>query len=443
MSVRAGERAALMILETMDTDQAYLGQAFSKVLKSNALTGADRSAAVAFAKLVVENKQAVDFALSHFTKLNKCGRTLRNILRLGTARILFGQGEQAQIVHASVELCKAFGKGAQGKFVNAVLRNLVRQREQIPWPDRKKDLIGFFSTKYSWPKFAVEQAILLLGEEQAERFLSCRLPQPVTIRINPQQFTQSETPEEFFNRLGIKAKKQAADDRAYALENVEDVPAMDAYQQGMFSLQGLASMIAARQAICKEGIILDVCAAPGGKTCYLAEACPQANIYAFDLHPHRVALLQAQAKRLGLNNIKSSQHDATQPLMEFENKADCVLVDAPCTGLGTACHRPDVKWNKKEQDAIELSKVQKKILDNASHTVKIGGKLIYCTCTFTKTENENVVSDFLEHHPEFTLSPVHIPQEMNIKPDSNGMLRLWPHIHHTDGFFICVMERMS
>ena len=140
----------------------------------------DRGTAVAFSKLTVENRQAVDFALMQLTKLNKAGRTVKNILRLGAARILFGNNTEAQAVHASVELCKAFGKGAQGKFVNAVLRNLARQKDQIPWPEEQNDPMGFYSVRYSWPKFAVEQAFSLLGAEQACAFLKYRAPQPTT-----------------------------------------------------------------------------------------------------------------------------------------------------------------------------------------------------------------------------------------------------------------------
>ncbi len=443
MSVRAGERAAVAILEYMDTEQAYMGQALSEVLRRQKLTGTDRAAAVAFSKLAVENRQAVDFALSHVTKLNKAKRTVRNILRLGAARILFGQNTDAQVVHASVELCKAWGKREQAKFVNAVLRNLVRQKDEIPWPEEQSDPIGFYAVRYSWPVFAVKQAFALLGADQACEFLRYRTPQPITVRINPTKVSCEEA-ETMFKAMGMTARSMWADARAYAIEEAEDVPSMDAYRQGKFSLQGLASMVAANQAALPGGIILDVCAAPGGKSCNIAEQCPDAKVYAFDIHPHRVALISAQAERLGLSNIIAAQHDATQSFAGFDGIADCVLVDAPCTGLGTACHRPDVKWNKKQEDAEALTQLQKEILQNASNAVKHGGKLIYCTCTFTKTENEDVVQWFMANNPAFRLAPLILPKDMPQAPEgAKGMLRLWPQIHHTDGFFICAMEKTN
>ena len=250
--------------------------------------------------------------------------------------------------------------------------------------------------------------------------------------------------EAIFKAGGITAKNMWADPRAYALEGAENIPAMEAYRQGKISLQGLASMVAANQAALNGGIILDVCAAPGGKSCNIAEQCPEAKVYAFDLHPHRVALISAQAERLGLPNVIAAQHDATQPFEEFEGIADCVLVDAPCTGLGTACHRPDVKWNKKQEDAAALAKLQRQILQNASRSVKPGGKLIYCTCTFTQTENEDVVGWFLANNAAFHLTPLTLPKNMPGHSDEkSGMLRLWPQIHQTDGFFICAMEKIS
>ena len=157
-----------------------------------------------------------------------------------------------------------------------------------------------------------------MGTEQACAFLKYRAPQPTTVRMQLHRKTTREEIEAIFKADGIIARNMWADPRAYGLEGAEDIPAMEAYRQGKISLQGLASMVAANQAALEEGIILDVCAAPGGKSCNLAEQCPEAKVYAFDLHPHRVALISAQAERLGLSNVIAAQHDATQPFEEFE-----------------------------------------------------------------------------------------------------------------------------
>lgn len=439
MSVRAGEKAALYALEWMDTEKAYLGQALQKALSACKVMGADRATAVAYTKLTVENRQAVEYALSQYTKLNKAGRTVRNILRLGTARLLFGSGTDAQAVNGSVELCKATGKGAQAKYVNAVLRNVAQHKDRIPWPNRAKDPVAYHSVRYSWPSFAVEEAFRLLGEEEAHDFLSYRAPQPVTVRLNPHKTTKEDLMA-YFKAHGVQIRPCEADDRALSLMGAEDITALTAYHEGLFSLQGPASMIAARQAFCARGTILDLCAAPGGKTCNIAEHCPDAKVYAFDIHPHRVSLIQAQARRLGLVNVMPAQHDATQPLAQFAGQADSVLVDAPCSGLGTANHRPDVKNNKTPSDVAALAAMQRTILDRAAEAVKPGGKLIYCTCTYLQAENEDVVSDFLQRHPMFHTIRPDLPTAYE-GAYHKGAVRLWPHRHHTDGFFICTMER--
>ena len=441
MSARTGEKAALSVLETMDTEQAYMGQALAKALHQQQLSGADRSAAVAYAKLVVENLQAVDYALGQYTKLNKAGRTVRNILRLGAARILFGNGADAQAVHGSVELCKAVGKGAQSKFVNAVLRNVSRNKTQIPWPDEKADPLAFYSVRYSWPQFAVAEAFDLLGDG-AKEFVSYTAPQPVVLRANPNKISREDL-SVLFAEQGMQTAPAPADERALSVSNAQDLTGLAAYQDGLFSLQGQASMLAARQAFCKTGLVLDVCAAPGGKSCNIAEQCPGAEVHAFDLHAHRVSLIKAQAKRLGLSNITAAQHDATQPFSQYRNLADRVLVDAPCSGLGTANPRPDVKWNKKAEDVQSLSALQSQILPSAAKAVKPGGKLIYCTCTFTRQENEAVVAGFLQKNRDFRLCVPDLPNAFASAVTQEGFVRLWPQIHHTDGFFICTMEKQS
>lgn len=439
MSARAGEKAALYALEWMDTEKAYLGQALQKALSACEVTGADRAVAVAYTKLTVENRQAVDYALCQYTKLNKAGRTVRNILRLGTARLLFGSGTDAQAVNGSVELCKSAGKGAQTKFVNAVLRKIAQNKQNIPWPKREQDPIAYYSVRYSWPAFAVEEAIRLLGEKEAYDLFSYRTPQPVTVRINPHRTTREEMAT-YFDGHGVHAQLCPADDRALSLTGSEDITSLSAYRKGQFSLQGPASMLAARQAFCARGTILDLCAAPGGKACNIAERCPEAQVYAFDVHAHRVSLIRAQAQRLGLKNVMAAQHDATQPLEEFSGQADCVLVDAPCSGLGTASHRPDVKSNKALGDVAALTEIQRAILHRAAEAVKPGGKLVYCTCTYLRAENEEAVSAFLQQNPEFHRIRPALPAEYQ-GAYHEGAVRLWPHRHHTDGFFICTMER--
>ena len=435
MSAREGERAALMALERITGEGAYFGQALSEALQEMRMEGSGRAAANAYARTAVENLRAIDFALSQVTDLRKCGHVIRNILRLGAGRILFSDAPDAVVVSASVELARSSKKQAQTKYVNAVLRNLSRQKTQIPWP--QDNAVQRLSVRYSWPDMAVEEAIRLLGESGAEAFCSARGNPYVSFRVNAQKGDRDGVMAQLREK-GIVCQPSPYHPygiRAYGVENPVGLPA---FRQGLLSLQGEASLLAARQLSNVQGQILDLCAAPGGKSMAMAEQSPLRTVHAFDVHPHRVALIQAQARRLGLANVQAQVHDATQPLSQWENRADAVLVDVPCSGLGTASHRPDVKCNRTREDIQALAEVQAKILAQAARLVRPGGTLLYCTCTFLSQENARIVRAFLRENSDFVMAPLHLP-DGPVFETQEEMLQLWPHLHGTDAFFLAKM----
>lgn len=437
MSAREGERAALMALERVTGQGAYFGQALSQALQALHVQGPGRAAASAYARTAVENLRAIDFALSQFTDLRKCGHVVRNILRLGAGRMLFSDAPDAVVVNASVELARSSNKRAQAKYVNAVLRNLARSKEEIPWP--QDDPVQRLAIRYSWPDLAVEEALSLLGEAGAEAFCSYRGNPYVSLRVNAQKRDRSSAMA-LLQQSGITCEASPYHPygvRAYGVENPAGLPML---RRGEISLQGEASMLAARQLEGVRGHILDLCAAPGGKSMALAEAPGQRSIHAFDIHPHRVALIQAQIKRLGLAHVEAQVHDATQPLPHWKDRADGVLVDAPCSGLGTALHRPDVKCNRTLEDVAALSRVQAQILAQAGQLVRPGGVLLYCTCTFLRAENAEIVQAFLQAHPTFALAPLTLPDAL-CSQVHNGMLQLWPQVNGTDAFFMAKLVR--
>ncbi len=195
-------------------------------------------------------------------------------------------------------------------------------------------------------------------------------------------------------------------------------------------------MLVSEIAAC-DGLVIDACAAPGGKACAIAENI-KGKVIAADIHPHRVELIRAQAKRLGLLNTECIVNDAAKGFDEYQSLADCVLIDAPCTGFGTYKNRPDIKYKHSPDDIMALSKLQLDILRACSKAVKPGGRLVYSTCTFTKEENEDNVQKFLEENSDFALMPFSA-----LGQAWNGMMRLWPHKNGTDAFFITVMERVK
>ncbi len=439
MSVFSGEWAAFLVLERITAQGAYLNLALTDVFCEVKPDDASRAIATAMVRTTLEHCIAVDFALQTVTDTRRCGRAVKNILRLSAARMLYMNAEDAVVVNAAVELCKKAGKQAQGSYVNGVLRKLSATKQDIHWPSVENDPHIYLSIRYSWPLWAVKQAEKQLGFEGAQQMLAPGEQTFVPVRVNRQK-AEVERIIDLFIAAGGRVERSPLHPFALRVWNIPDMTNLPAYRQGLISLQGEASLLLAEQVPESSRKIMDLCAAPGGKTCAMAEQISCADIFAYDIHPHRVELIQRQLHRLGLGNVRAAVHDATAVMQEHVDSADAVLVDAPCTGLGTARKRPDVKLNREFEDVLSLSKLQKDILEAACAYVKPGGVLVYGTCTFIRQENRDVVEDFLKNHPDFALIPLHLPDSLS-EQGQGGMLQLWPHIHGTDGFFMARMQR--
>lgn len=443
MSARPGEKAALHVLNRVLEEGAYWNLAFSEECKQYSLSGKDRSAAAAYGKLTLEHLYGVDFALSKVTDLKKCKKQVRNILRMAASRLLFTDTPPAICTHAAVELAKSIGKGGQANYINAVLRNLARQKEEMEWPDEKEDAVAALSIRYSWPEFAVQEAIALFGVEEAKAFLAPRMEERIALRNNIRHQSRDQLIQ-CLKELGGQAQPSAFFQEGVLLSGLSDLTGLKGYQQGDFSIQSEASMLTASIALPERGLVLDLCAAPGGKACLMAEALgDRGEVIASDVHAHRVELIAAQKKRLGLENLVVTEGDATVSREEYRGQADAVLLDVPCSGMGTAQHRPDVKYHRVKEDIAELSQMQRRIIKTCADYVKPGGILVYSTCTFFREENEMVIRDFLSSRKDFRV----ISMEDGLPDALQGLegkcgLRLLPQRDGTDAFYICKMERM-
>lgn len=426
MSARAGEKAAFEIISRVLDGGEYYNLAAADVLTGRNCSPPERAAANAIARSVIENIVAVDYALSQVTDLKRCKKPVRTILRIGAARMLFTDMPKAKAASASVDIARAVGKGTQSGYVNAVMRKLAQT--EITWPDDTP--AHALAVRYSWPQWFCENMIADFGQPFAEAFLSYREHGPVSLRVNTRRTTRDDV------LAKLEGAMPSRMDESGVLANLSDAANHELYVHGSISIQGEGSMLAAQQALC-NGLVIDLCAAPGGKASYIAERS-SGRVLACDKHAHRVQLVEAQARRLGLDNIETMVWDATQPLTQYESKADCVLVDAPCTGLGTALQRPDVKVNKTRGHCEKLCETQAQILHTAAALVKPGGRLVYCTCTPTRAENEETIDAFLHVHP-FERDALDLPAGLEAQPDSS--LRLWPQAHGTDAFYICRMVK--
>lgn len=434
--------AAYKVLYAAQQDGAYINLALADVLGSMALGAADKALASAIAYGCVKYQLYLDYIIGKFSsvKIKKLSPNVLLILRIGLFQIMkLDRVPDSAAVDECVRLAGKLAYRSKG-FINGVLRSAVREKDKIALPTNVAERM---SVLYSFPADLTKHLIGLYGEERAEAMMAafCAPPQ-MHVRVN----TLKTTPDK------VRAQLTAADvtvtdgkfDDALVLSGT-DITALEAYRDGQITAQGAGSMTAVRALDVQCGMtVLDMCAAPGGKSVYIAQrAADECKLYAFDIHVHKTALIAQTAARMGLKSIICACADASVPMPEFIDKADRVLVDTPCSGLGIIGKKPDIKyaWSAEKEDA--LAALQLKILNTCKSYVKSGGILVYSTCTIGEKENLGVVRAFLKENPEFVLCDMTdaLPVGINKETAKNGYVEFFPDADGIDGFFVCKMMR--
>ena len=407
--------------------------------------GLDRREAAFAARLaygVLQNRALLDFYLGKFCSqpFEKQEPFLRDVLRLGAYQILWmDRVPDSAAVDEAVEMVKGHGRRRAAGFVNAVLRRLSRERDRLP-EIPAADLARRLSIQYSHPRWLVERLLELLGGEEAEEFL--RLDNesvPTVIQRNPLRCAREEL-EGRVEASGAALKPHRWLPDCWELRGGGDLEAMGAFQEGLFQVQDAAARAAILAAAPTPGIrVLDICAAPGGKSFAAAMLMEnRGEVIACDIHPHKLELITQGAERLGVECVKTLQADGRENRPEWNEGFDLVLCDVPCSGLGIIRKKPDIRY-KDPKALAGLPRVQGAILENAARYVRRGGTLVYATCTILPEENSGVTAGFLERHVEFQLEPFALPGQDG---ESDGSLTLWPQRHGTDGFYICKMRKL-
>lgn len=429
----SARKLAVQLLNRTEQEQSYSNLLLDSALSQSQLDDRDKRLCASLYYGVIERRITLDAVISHYSKqpLRKLDCTVRNILRLGIYQLLYcDQIPSRAAVNESVKLTKTCRKASASGFVNAVLCGFLRDECKVPYPKGKK---AAMAVEYAVPQWLLEKLLDAYGEETTRAFLADAL-QPANrfIRQNPAACTGAELEQ----ALG-DAVSPTNLPGAYEL-HTGDIRKLPEFRKGWFYVQDLSSQICALALGAKPGeTILDLCAAPGGKTCTIAAGMAQSGmVYAFDLAAHRVKLIQDNVKRLGLQNVTASQGDAAEFREEYAG-ADRVLCDVPCSGIGVLRHKPEVK-EKSPEDLAQLPQLQLAILGNGARYVKPDGILQYSTCTILKEENENVAKAFLQKHPEFVPEPVY--------PELGGalaepMVTILPEMFGSDGFFVAKFRR--
>ena len=435
----SARKRALEVLTLCRTRGAWADAALGSRLEG--LSSADAALCSRIVYGVIQNETLLDFYLSAYCsqKLERLQPPLAEILRIGGYQILFlDRVPDSAAVHTSVELAKGAGRGQAAGLVNAVLRRLCREKDALPEiPDR--DPVRYLSIRYSYPKWLVKRVLAILGREEAEEFLALGNSQPpAAAQVNTLRF-ETAWVRESLEREGVTVSESALLPDCLLLTGTGDQEKLTAYQSGSFYVQDPAARLAVLAMGLSPGMrVLDVCAAPGGKSFAAAIAMgDRGEILACDLHENKLKRIREGAARLGLTSIQAEAADGRICREDWLGSFDAVIVDAPCSGLGILRKKPDIR-RKRADDLFTLPVVQSAILENAAGYVKPGGTLLYSTCTILPEENEGVTDGFLGSHPEFSRERFVLPEPVGAV---DGQLTLWPQRYGTDGFYICRMTR--
>ena len=341
-------------------------------------------------------------------------------------------------VNTSVELCRDCGRGQASGLVNAVLRKVAANKDNLP-PVPERDAVAYLATRYSHPKWLVRRLLALLGREEAEAFLRAdNAPAPITVQTNT-ILTAPEALRASLEAEGVRVTPGLLPG-SFQLRGTGNLTKLGAFQAGLFQVQDDAAALVTEAMGLRGGeAVLDVCAAPGGKSFRCAMAMgDKGRIVACDLYENKLRRIEAGAKRLHLTAIETAALDGRSFRPEWENAFDVVLVDAPCSGLGIIRKKPEIRY-KKADELFALPVAQTAILENAGRYVKPGGLLLYSTCTILPEENGQVTDEFLSNHQGFRREGFTLP----IGEVPEGQVTLWPQRQGTDGFYICRMRKAT
>lgn len=416
---------ALDMLLAIDRDGQYSHLVLRDVLdKYQYLSKQERAFLTRLTEGTVERMLTLDYVIDQFskTKVKKMKPLIRELMRLSVYQIMYMDGvPDAAVCNEAVKLARKRGFSGLSGFVNGVLRSVARGWKDVTFQNE--------SVRYSVPEWIIDGWNADYGRDVTEKMLEAFMqPAKITVRTN----TQKCTPEELKDRLsqeGVTVEAIEGISYAFALSGFDYLAGLGSFQDGWFYVQDISSMTVAHAADPKKGdYIIDVCAAPGGKSSHLAELLDGSGmVEARDLTEYKVGLIEENILRHDLHNMKAVQQDATLFDETSVEKADILICDLPCSGLGVIGRKSDIRYKMTAEKAHDLAALQQEMLDTVWKYVKRGGKLIYSTCTIHKEENEDNVAAFLQKHPQFTLV-----EQRQIFP-----------MEGSDGFFVAKMIRST
>ncbi len=439
----SARRLALRVIRQVTEQGAYASLALDTALNSCNLISADRRLVSRLVYDTLDHLIYLDWILSQVISKEDTDIRLRNILRLGACQILLEDRiPESAATNTSVQLCVELGMEGLKGVCNGILRNLIRKKDDFVFPDPETEPDKAASVRLSIPEWLWIRLRKAYGSDEAEKIASFRVKEEgVTIRPNLTRLDDAAFEELLRKKVWQKEKTDIP--HAWQIRGAMNIGHDADFLSGNFSIISGSSMLVCQAMTPKRGQhILDCCAAPGGKTSYIAEMMNgTGRVQAWDVHEHRVALIEAQAKRLGLENIRPMIRDATKRREDLYQTMDSVLLDAPCSGLGVIAEKPDIKLRVTEDSLLDLTALQKELLDTVCEYVKPGGILVYSTCSVIPEENEQQIENFLARHPEFEAVPLPESIPEKYRQYRKTGLQLLPHRDGVEGFYLCRMIR--
>ncbi len=449
---------ALVVLERVRRGDQFVNDSLDLELRRAALSSLDRALATELCYGVLRRRGTIDYYLDQVSArpTGRIDPPLLDVLRLGAYQLLFlDRIPEHAAVSEAVAAARRLGEG-QASFTNAVLRGLLRRRSELRLPSRETDPVRFLAAAGSHPTWLVERWVSRYGLEEAEAL--CRAdnePAPLSLRANTLKASGKQV-SEVLGAAGIRVRSGSLAPEALVVEgqakgvgdgkSAGGVESWPGFAEGLFYVQDESSMMVARALSPEPGMrVIDACAAPGGKTTHLAQLMrDQGTVVANDVSERKLALISENLARLGVRSVQTVLGDASALAGRFAGWADAVLVDAPCSALGVAGRRPDVRWRVKPEDLAGLAAEQARILGSMAACVKPGGVMVYSVCSLEPEEGVGVIRAFLQGHPDFrpeSLAPW-VGEALDGEPGvGEGRLHLMPQRHGSDGFFLARLRR--
>lgn len=388
----------------------------------------------------------LDYILNQFSKtpVHRMKPLIRNLMRMSLYQMLYlDKVPTSAIVNEAVKIAKKRKFQTLSGFVNGLLRNIERQREQIVYPDEAKNLVLAMSIHYAIPEWIIEDWLKVYKKEEVKAICSALNERAeVCVRYNTLKTNRLDF-EETLKAEGIQLKEGAFLEEAFYLKGVDNLQNSPSFKKGEWTVQDESAMLVAH--VMKPEIgdrILDMCSAPGGKSIHMAELMKNNGcIVSCDIHPHKLELIKKNAERMGISIIEPALQDGSVKNEDFIEAFDKVLLDAPCSGLGIMKRKPDIRAHKSREGLLEIVALQRKLVEAAISYVKPGGRFVYSTCTISYEENEGMVRYIkgLGLELENIVDTIPNPLKKAIKED--GMIQILPHMAGTDGFFIASFKK--